>query len=73
MSIRGMNQLIGKALISDTARGWALNGKRADLLQQCELDADEVANIMSIKAHTLEEFSAAVHAIYVGRKEELSE
>ncbi len=64
MSALSINRLIGRVLTSDRARAWVLNGHRADVLKELDLDPDEYSDIMEIQANTLQEFSAAVETIY---------
>jgi hypothetical protein len=64
MSALAINKLIGRVLTSDHARAWVLNGRRADVLNEFDLDPDEFSDIMAIRANSLQEFSAAVEMIY---------
>ena len=62
MSLRGMNEIIGKAVISDRFRAGLLTGKRAELIRQpeFELEPDEAMALMAISADSLAEFAVAV-------------
>lgn len=64
MSALAINKLIGRVLTSSHARTGVLNGHRADVLKEFDLAPDEYSAIMAIRAHTLQEFSVAVEAIY---------
>jgi hypothetical protein len=70
MSALAINKLIGRVLTSDSARAWVLNGHRADVLGEFELEPDEYTDIMDIRANTLQEFSAAVEVIYNRQKDD---
>ena len=60
MSIPKLHDMVCQAVLSDTFRTGILNGRRAELLGKCGLEPDEIAEIMAIRANTLEEFSAAL-------------
>ena len=62
MSLRGMNEIIGKAVISDRFRAGLLTGKRAELIRQpeFELEPEEAMALMAIHADNLAEFAVAV-------------
>ena len=70
MSLRGMNEIIGKAVISDRFRVGLLNGKRAELIRQpeFELEPDEAMALMAIHADSLAEFAVAVEQLVEQRE-----
>ena len=70
MSLRGMNEIIGKAVISDRFRAGLLNGKRAELIRQPEFDLepDEAMALMAIHAENLAEFAVAVEKLVEQRE-----
>ena len=70
MSLRGMNEIIGKAVISDRFRAGLLNGKRAELIRQpeFELEPDEAMALMAIHAENLAEFAVAVEQLVEQRE-----
>jgi hypothetical protein len=57
-----MNEIIGKAVISDRFRAGLLTGKRAELIRQpeFELEPEEAMALMAIHADNLAEFAVAV-------------
>jgi hypothetical protein len=63
MSSRSLNELVSRAVVSDEFRAGILNGKRAELLRGFNLEPDEVAQVMAIRANTLQEFSAAIERL----------
>src|SRR5574341_721330 len=69
MSALAINKLIGRVLTSDRARVGVLNGHRAEVLQELDLDPEEYSDIMAIRANSLQEFSAAVEVIYNRQKD----
>jgi hypothetical protein len=70
MSLRGLNEIIGKAVISDRFRAGLLNGKRAELIRQPEFDLepDEAMALMAIHAENLAEFAVAVERLVEQRE-----
>jgi hypothetical protein len=70
MSLRGMNEIIGKAVISDRFRAGLLNGRRAELIRQpeFELEPDEAMALMAIHAENLAEFAVAVEQLVAQRE-----
>ena len=63
MSARGLQMLVGKAVVSDRFRVAVLNGRRVELLGDFDLKPEEVREVMAIQAETLAEFAAAVARI----------
>ena len=65
MSIRGMNEIVGTAVISDRFRVGLLNERRAELIRQpeFELEPEEALALMSIQAENLAEFAIAVEVL----------
>ncbi len=70
MSIIGLNQLLGEAVVSDHFRAGLLNGRRAELVAdpRFKLDADEAAALLSIEADNLSDFAVAVEVYLSQRK-----
>jgi hypothetical protein len=70
VSISGLNQLLGEAIVSDHFRAGLLNGRRAELVAdpRFKLDADEAAALLSIEADNLQEFAVAVEVYLTQRK-----
>ncbi len=63
MSARSLHLLIGKAVISESFRAGLLNGQRAELLREFDLDPQEVAALLAIRADTLKDFAAQVEQL----------
>ena len=63
MSTRSLQILVGRAIISDSFRADILNGRRAELLQEFDLDAEERAAVLAIRADTLAEFAAQIEQL----------
>jgi hypothetical protein len=68
MSIRNLEILVGKAVVSDQFRAGILNGRRAELLHEFDLEPDEASEVLAIQADTLAEFSAAIERIVHARE-----
>ncbi len=70
MSISGLNQLLGEAVVSDHFRSGLLNGRRAELVAdpRFKLDPDEAQALLSIEASNLQEFAVAVELYLSQRK-----
>jgi CheY-like chemotaxis protein len=68
MSIVSLNAIVTKAVVSDRFRDGILNGRKAELIRDFDLDADEVAAIMSIHADSLAEFAAAIDELVRARE-----
>jgi hypothetical protein len=70
MSLRGLNEIIGKAVISDRFRAGLLTGKRAELIRQpeFELEPEEAMALMAINAENLAEFAIAVEQLVEQRE-----
>jgi hypothetical protein len=65
MSQRGINILVGLAVVSDEVKQGLMNGQRAALLRdpRFELRADEAAALMAIEADSFADFAAQVEAL----------
>jgi hypothetical protein len=70
MSVKGLNEVVGKAIISDSFRAGLMNGKRAELLRQFgeRLDPDERQAVLAIQAHSFSDFAAAVERLIAQRE-----
>jgi hypothetical protein len=60
MSTLSLNAIITKAVVSDRFRAGLLNGQRAVLIRDFDLDPAEVSAIMSIHVASLAEFAAVI-------------
>lgn len=62
MSFVVMNEVVGKAVISESFRAGLFNGRRAEMLSQFagRLDADEYAALLNIEADGPAAFAAAI-------------
>jgi hypothetical protein len=63
MSIHGLEFMVGRAIISDEYRAGILNGHKAELIRDLDLEPGESAQVMAIRASTLAEFAAEVDRI----------
>ncbi|CAG0935615.1 hypothetical protein TFLX_04458 [Thermoflexales bacterium] len=63
MSIDGLQFMVGRAVISDEYCAGILNGQKADLIRDLDLDPGESAQVLAIRANTLAEFAAEVDRI----------
>jgi hypothetical protein len=63
MSNKNLHRIVGKAIVSEKFRQGILNGKRAELIQQFNLEAEEFGAMMSIRASTLSDFARGVNTI----------
>jgi hypothetical protein len=70
MSIKGLNEVVGRAIISDSFRAGLLNGRRAELLQQFEtrLEPEEQQAVLAIQAHDFADFAAAIERLIAQRE-----
>lgn len=70
MSIIGLNQLLGEAVVSDQFRSGLLNGRRAELVSdpRFKLEPDEAAALLSIQADNLQDFAVGVELYLNQRK-----
>lgn len=70
MSIMGLNQLLGEAVVSDQFRSGLLNGRRAELVTdpRFKLEPDEAAALLSIEADNLQDFAVGVERYLNQRK-----
>ena len=63
MSIRGLQFMVGRAVISEEYRAGIPNGHKAELIRDLDLEPGETAQVMAIRAATLAEFAAEVERI----------
>src|SRR5438270_76558 len=63
MSVRALEAIIGKAVVSERFRTGILNGKRGELIRQFGLEPDEASAVMSIQARNLTEFARAIEKL----------
>lgn len=69
MDPKKFDKIVGKAIASKKFREGILGDRRAELIQQFDLEADEFGTLMSIQAETLGEFARAVNRA-LGRPEQ---
>src|SRR3990172_5322305 len=67
MSLRAMNVMVTRAVTSDQFRKGMINGRRAELIREYDLDPEEQAEIMAIQANTESEFYRAMDRIIISR------
>jgi hypothetical protein len=63
-----MKVMVTRAVTSDQFRKGMMNGRRAELIREYDLDPDEQAEIMAIRANTEAEFYGAMDRIIVSRE-----
>jgi hypothetical protein len=63
MSVRALEAIIGKAVVSERFRAGILNGQRGELIRQFSLEPDETSAVMSIQAQNLTEFACAIEKL----------
>ena len=63
MSTKKLHRIVGKAIVSKKFREGILNGKRAELIQQFDLEAEEFGALMTIRADTLSDFARGITLI----------
>ena len=70
MSARGLNELVGRACISETFMRGLMNGQRAELIRlpEFELEPEEAQALLAIEAETLADFAAAVEGLMKQRE-----
>lgn len=68
MSITSLNTIITKAVVSDRFRAGLLNGQKAVLIRDFDLEPAEVSAIMSIHVGSLAEFAAAIDQLVQPRE-----
>ena len=61
MSARSLQKLVTQAVISTQFRAGIMNGKRGELIRTFDLEPEEIAQVMAIRANTFEEFAAAIN------------
>jgi hypothetical protein len=62
-----MNVMVTRAVTSDQFRKGMINGRRADLIREYDLEPEEQAEIMAIQANTESEFYKAMDRIILSR------
>lgn len=70
MSVKGLNEVVGIAIISDSFRAGLLNGRRAELLRQFDerLEPDERQAVLNIQASDFSSFAAAIEQLIAQRE-----
>jgi hypothetical protein len=63
MSVRSLEAIVGRAVVSERFRAGILNGKRAELIRQFSLEPDESSAVLSIKARSFPEFARAIEKL----------
>jgi hypothetical protein len=69
MSDNAIQQLVGRAVVSDKFRARLLGAERADILRTSDLDPREQDALRAIPAATIEEFAAGVERVMRGWKQ----
>jgi len=71
MSARGLNELVGRACISETFLQGLMNGQRAELIRlpEFDLEPEEARALLAIEADTLADFAAAVEGLVKQQRE----
>lgn len=68
MSILTMNTILTKAVVSDRFRAGLLNGQKAQLLRDFDLEPGELSSLMAIHVPSLKEFAIEVEKIIQARE-----
>jgi hypothetical protein len=68
MPTHELHKLVGRAVINRPFQAGILNGRRAELLRQYQLEPDEVAALLAVQASNVTEFAAAVEQIVITRE-----
>jgi hypothetical protein len=68
MSNLNLEVLVGRAVISKQFKAGLLNGHRAELIQEYNLEPEEIAVLMAIRADTVKEFAIAVEQFMANRQ-----
>jgi len=68
MSVRSLDILVAKAVISDEFLAGILNGRRVELIRDFDLEPEEAASVLAIKAGTLADFAASIEEIIRSRE-----
>jgi hypothetical protein len=63
MSTTRLQKLVGRAVISDDFREGLMSERRAELLRQSNLEPEELAAVLSIRATNFAEFAAAIETM----------
>ena len=72
MSIQAMRTVVGKAVINDAFRASLLNGRRAELLREFDLEPQELSALLAIRANSLKDFAAQVEQVASSHKADIS-
>ena len=67
MSLHGLQKLIWQAVVNDDFRTGMLNGRRAELIREVELDEEEAQRLLAIRTETLPDFANGVLEIMQAR------
>ncbi len=67
MSMHGLQKLIWQAVVNDDFRSGVLDGRRAELIREVELDEEEAKRILAISTETLPDFANGVLEIMQAR------
>jgi hypothetical protein len=63
MSVRALEAIVGKAVVSERFRAGILNGQREELIRPFGLGPEETSAVMSIRANDLSEFALAIEQL----------
>ena len=67
MSLYGLQTLVARSVISDSFRTGMLNGQRAELIRDVDLDPEEATQVMAIGGDSLPDFASGVFDIMEAR------
>ena len=71
MSAQSLHLLVGRAIISEEFRRGILNGSQADFIRDLDLEAEDRASVLAIRADNLAEFAARVEEIAQRRERQV--
>jgi hypothetical protein len=66
MSVRALEAIVSKAVVSDRFCAGILNGQRAELIRPFGLEPEEMSAVLSIQALDLSEFALAIEQLTMG-------
>jgi hypothetical protein len=66
VSVRALEAIVGKAVVSQRFRAGILNGQRGELIRPFGLGPEETSAVMSIRARDLSEFALAIEQLTLG-------
>jgi hypothetical protein len=66
VSVRALEAIVGKAVVSERFRAGILNGQRGELIRPFGLGPEETSAVMSIRARDMSEFALAIEQLTLG-------